>query len=268
MLTPQQVHDNACSTGCDKVHLSNNNIKRLSVLAIAAGAYIALGAMLSVVVGRGFPGLTQTNPALANTLAGLTFPIGLTLIVLLGGELFTGNNATLIPGLAARRFGIISVARNWTLVWIFNFIGAILIIALFVAGAGIFDADPWQSAITGIATAKVSMPWWTVFFKAIGANWCVCLAVWLAMTARTMPAKTLGCWIPVFAFVAMGFEHCIANMFFIPAGIICGAPVTAGQLFFDNLVPATLGNIVGGALLVGCLSAYLHHHPQTPTNNK
>ena len=255
MYTPKQVHDNARSVGEVKVALP---VGRLAVLAIAAGAYISLGALLSVIIGFGCPGLTDANPGLQRLLSGLTFPIGLLLIVVLGGELFTGNNAILMPGLVARRFSMLATLRNWTLVWLFNFVGAPAFIAALVHATGLLVPEPWHSAIANVATAKVSMSWWTVFFKAVGANWCVCLAVWLALTAKTLTAKALGCWIPVMAFVALGFEHCIANMFFIPAGMLAGADITTAQMFTANLIPATLGNIVGGALLVGALNSYIH----------
>ena len=109
-----------------------------------------------------------------------------------------------------------------------------------------------------IAVAKVSMPWLTVFVKGVGANWCVCLAVWLALSGRTLLSKMAGCWLPVMAFVALGYEHSIANMFFIPLGMMEGAPVGVGEAVTANLIPATLGNIAGGALLVGCVHAALH----------
>lgn len=256
--TPRETLSKALAAGQAKITLQRTSNTRLFAMALAAGCYIALGALLSVTIGYGMPQAAQDNPAVQKILSGLTFPIGLLLIVCLGGELFTGNNALLIPGIVSRRYGWRQVAWNWTLVWLANFAGCLLVAAMFVAGAGAFDAQPWHDAIAQMAQAKVQMTWWTVFFKAVGANWCVCLAVWLALTGKTLTDKTLACWIPVMAFVALGFEHCIANMFFIPAGMYAGAPVTIGQMFTANLIPATLGNIAGGALLVGTLHTWLH----------
>lgn len=256
--TPKQVHDAALAIGQAKVKMTQVSLKRLAVLSVAAGAYISLGALLSVTVGYGCPELAHGNPAIQKLLSGLTFPLGLLLIVVLGGELFTGNNALLIPGLVSRRYGWTSVAVNWSVVWIFNFVGALAFIGAFVFATDIFKPEPWHSAIQNMAVAKVSMSWWTVFFKALGANWCVCLAVWLALSGKTLLEKAIGCWIPVMAFVALGFEHCIANMFFIPAGMVNGADVNTVQMFTANLIPATLGNIAGGAILVGTLTSWLH----------
>lgn len=256
--TPRQIIETAHSVGCGKIDVMRNTPGRLIVLAILAGAYISLGGLLSIVVGYGFPGLTAENPAMQKVLSGLVFPLGLTLIVVLGGELFTGNNALLIPVAFRGDARWAEIFKNWVLVWLGNFVGALLFMCLLVTLTGLVAADPWHTAVVNIAQAKVSMPWLTVFLKAIGANWCVCLAIWLALSGKTLVEKTLGCWLPVAAFVILGFEHCIANMFFIPCGMAEGAEVTIVSMFMDNLFPATLGNIVGGALFVGALQARLY----------
>ena len=158
-----------------------------------------------------------------------------------------------------RKYGWAPVLKNWILVYIGNFIGAIFFVYVMIWGAGIVDADPWKSAIVQIAQAKVSMPWWVVFVKGIGANWLVCLAVWLGFSAHSTAGKMMGLWFPVMCFVAIGYEHSIANMFFIPLGMLQGAAVGWADFLVDNLIPATLGNVVGGALFVGCLYTYLYY---------
>ncbi len=244
MKTTTQILESALAAGTTKAALP---WRRTLALALLAGAFIALGGLLSIIAGA-----AAEAPAAKRLLSGAVFPIGLILIVTLGGELFTGNNAVLIPPLAAKRTSMPRVLANWALVWLGNFAGALAFVGLFVLGAGTLDAAPWHDAATGLAEAKVSMPWLTVLCRAVGANWCVCLAVWMALGADTLGQKCLACWMPVAAFVALGWEHCIANMFFIPAGMATGADVSVVQMLCDNLVPATLGNIVGGALLVGC----------------
>ncbi len=240
--------------GCDKTSLA---IGRLAVLSLMAGAFIALGGILSVFVGFGIPGISAANPGIQKLLSGLMFPTGLFLIVLFGGELFTGNNAVLMPGCLKRRFGLFTVIRHWTTVWIFNFVGALLFTYLFVYMSRLTASEPYHTAVINIAQSKASLPWGVSFVKGIAANWCVCLAVWLCLMVDNLPAKMLACWIPVGAFVVLGYEHCIANMFFIPAGMFEGADVGMAGLF-NNLVPVTLGNIAGGALLVGALFHSLH----------
>lgn len=254
ILTPAQIAESARNASLAKLSLTRDSAGRLCTLGMLAGAYISLGALLSIICGYGFPAVTEGNPGMQRILSGLAFPLGLTLIVVLGGELFTGNNAMLMPAFLSRKATVADVVRNWTLVWLSNFAGALLFLWLIVVMTGVLDApSAWRDGAAAIATAKSSLPWAQVFFRAIGANWLVCLAIWLAMSGKTLLEKALGCWLPVAAFVILGFEHSIANMFFIPCGIYCGADVTVWQMVWNNLIPATLGNIVGGALLVGAL---------------
>ena len=109
-----------------------------------------------------------------------------------------------------------------------------------------------------MASSKVSQPWHVIFLKGIGANWLVCLAIWLGMSSNEMFGRLVGLWLPVMVFVTLGFEHSIANMFYIPMGIMSGADVTVWEMVWNNLIPATLGNIVGGAILVGMVYSYAY----------
>lgn len=258
MNTPSQTTDAAITVGKNKVALSNGSPGRLAASAFLAGCYIALGGALSLIVGYGFPELSEGNPGLQKFLCGAMFPIGLILVVTLGAELFTGNNALLIPAFITRQCGIGDIAKNWTMVYIGNFAGALFFTWLFVYYAGLTDWEHYRLSAIGIAKAKVSMPWMVVFVKGVGANWCVCMGVWMALTARSFVGKILGCWIPVMTFVVFGFEHCIANMFYFPLGMLHGADVSVMEAITKNMIPSTLGNIVGGALMVGTLKTYIH----------
>ncbi len=262
MVSPSDVIDTAIATGQRKVGLSTRSHGRLAVSAFLAGCFIALGGVLSLVVGFGFPSVTAVNPAMQKLLSGAMFPIGLILVVMLGAELFTGNNALLVPAYMRRHYTSMDVAVNWTLVYLGNFAGAIAFTYFMVYCCGLSSSAPYHDSIIAIAEAKVSMPWGVVLLKGIGANWCVCLAVWLAMSSRSVTGKMLGCWLPVMAFVALGYEHSIANMFFIPLGMLEGASVGVGEAVWRNLVPATIGNIIGGAVMVGMLHYYVHFRRQ------
>lgn len=253
--TPQEITAATVDVGRAKVSMPWT---KQMVQSIQAGAFIAFGGVLSLVVGFGFPEVTAANPSMQRLLSGCMFPIGLILVVVLGAELFTGNNAMLVPAFMQRHYGAWAVVKNWIMVYLGNFIGALAFAYVMVYSAGLTAADPYHSAIVGMAQAKVSMPWITVFVKGIGANWCVCLALWLALSGHTLIEKMAGCFLPVMAFVVLGYEHSIANMFFIPTGMLEGADVTVQQFVAANLVPATLGNIAGGALFVGCVNAYVH----------
>ncbi len=256
--SPKEVIESAVIVGKNKVALSSGNYGKFSVLAILAGIYIAFGGILSLIIGFGFPEITANNPSLQKLLSGCTFPVGLILVVLLGAELFTGNNALLIPAYMKKHYGLSAIIKNWTLVYFGNLIGALAFTYFLVYLCGLTSTDPYHSAIIKIAETKVSMSWEMVFLKGIGANWCVCLAVWLALSSSSFVGKMLGCWLPVMAFVALGYEHSIANMFFIPLGIMEGANVGIWQSITTNFIPATLGNIVGGALFVGCAYGYIN----------
>ncbi len=256
--TPREITETAANAGASKANLTNTDTPRLIVSAILAGAYIALGGILSMIVGFGFPELSAANPAVQKLLSGCMFPIGLILVVTLGAELFTGNNALLIPSFMRKSHNFSTILRNWAFVYIGNFIGAILFTFFMVYLCGLTSAEPYHSAAIKVATAKVSMPWGMVLLKGIGANWCVCLAVWLALSGKTFFEKALGCWLPVMAFVALGYEHSIANMFFIPLGMMEGADISVLEAATANLIPATIGNIIGGSLLVGAINAYIH----------
>ena len=256
--TPTETLTASIKGACTKIENTLKHPKRLFVAAIAAGAFIAIGGILSLMVGFGFPGITVDNPSMCKLLAGIMFPIGLILVVVLGAELFTGNNAMLIPAYMERHYSFKDVLANWTLVYLGNFVGAVGFTYLFVYLAGLTASDPWHSAIISIGIAKTSMPWGVVLLKGIGANWFVCLGVWLALSGHSLLEKAFGCWLPVMAFVVLGYEHCIANMFYLPLAMLEGAPVGIGECLWRNLIPATIGNIIGGAVFVGCLHWYLH----------
>ena len=179
--TPTEVIENALNAGTNKVKLRSASFNRFILLTVLAGIYIAFGGILSLTLGYGFPEITAGNPGLQKLLSGAAFPIGLILVVVLGAELFTGNNALLMPPLLTRKCSIADVLVNWTLVWIGNFMGALLFVYFMVYLTGLTAPEPYHSAIINIANAKVSMPWATVLLKGIGANWCVCLAIWLSL---------------------------------------------------------------------------------------
>lgn len=250
-----EIIDKAIGAGIAK---TSRALTRTVMLSVMAGAFIALGGVLSVYLGSGVGGLSVDSPAVGKLLSGLAFPVGLFLIVMFGGELFTGNNAVLMPALRQGNYGWRAVASNWTTVWTGNFIGALVFTYLLVYGTGLIDSEPYNSAVRNIAEAKTSLGSMKIFLRGIGANWCVCLAVWLTLGARSIVEKMIVVWIPVSAFVILGFEHCIANMFFIPAGIMAGADIPVAE-FARNLLFSTIGNIVGGALLVGMLYTRLYH---------
>ena len=247
----QRVHEAA------QMRAATSTSKTL-VLAFLAGAYIALGGLLSVTVSGGAAGIGTENPGIQKLLMGAVFPLGLMLCAIAGADLFTGNTAYFIPPVLSGRLNVWDLSRNWTLVYIGNFIGSLFVAYFITYLTGLFDADPWHSSILHIAEYKTSAPFYKVFLKGIGANWFVALAMWLAYAAQDVSGKLMAIWFPVMAFVTIGFEHSIANMFFIPTAIFYGSTVSWSEFIIHNLIPSTLGNIVGGSVLVGLAYWYVY----------
>lgn len=230
---------------------ANTRAAKTFVLAILAGGYIAMGGLLAIVIGGGLPGLSAENPGLQKFLFGAVFPLGLILCAIAGADLFTGNTAYFIPSLLSGKRSLKTIFKNWGIVYFGNFIGSVIVAFLFAYYTEIFAKDPWHSAVVNIGEYKTSAPFLKALVKGIACNWMVALAMWLAYAAKDITGKILGIWFPIMAFVAMGFEHSVANMFFIPTSMFYGADVTWGSFIIDNLIPVTLGNIIGGALFVG-----------------
>jgi formate/nitrite transporter len=218
----------------------------MALLGILAGVYIAVGAMLYTLV--------MTDPAaslgLARWIGGLAFSLGLVLVVVAGAELFTGNNL-IVMAWAERRITTAELLRNWSVVYLGNFAGSVAA-ALLVWGAGTYGIGEGRVAETAkaIAAAKVALPFVEAVLRGIACNVLVCLAVWLCYASHSVTDRILAIVFPIAAFVALGFEHSVANMFLIPVAMLHGAEgVTLGGLV-ANLVPVTIGNVIGGGAFV------------------
>jgi formate transporter len=265
-LLPAEMAHKAEEIGVKKAGL---DAPSTIVLAVLAGAFIALGAIFSTTVSAGAAG--QLPFGVARLLAGLVFSLGLILVIVGGAELFTGNNL-IIMAWASRRVSTGMLLRNWALVYLGNLIGAVGTAALvFASGQYQFGRGAVGSAALEIANAKVHLGFVQGVVLGILCNALVCLAVWLSYGARSTTDKILAIVPPIAAFVAAGFEHSIANMYFLPIALLirAAAPdsfwsaigkkaddypdLTWSNAVVDNLIPVTLGNIVGGVVLVGAV---------------
>lgn len=244
----------------DGLSIKKNNLPtpKLMLLSILAGMYIGLGGALSKFVSAGFSEATGFNAGIEMFISGAFFPIGLILIVLVGGELFTGNVAYMTVGVQRGSIKISDLLRNWGYVYLFNFVGALFFAYFFVHLSGLMSHDPLESSIIGTGMKKISYQWHVAFLKGITANWLVCLSLWLGYSSKDMLGRLVGIWIPVMAFVTLGYEHSIANMFYLPMAMMTGADISIAGMIVRNLIPVTLGNIVGGGLFVGSVYAYLY----------
>lgn len=223
-------------------------------MGILAGVYIGFGALLMLSVGGACPGLAATNPGLKAIVSGVFgLPCGLLMVLLAGAELFTGNTALVTAALIERRATASQLLKSLSVSYLGNLVGSLALAAL-AFHAGMLGPE---HAAAKAAVAKTSLAWVPAFVRGILCNWLVCMAIWLATAATTLPGKALAVMFPIPAFVAMGLEHSVANMFIIPAGILAGAPVSWSAFFTANLLPVTLGNTVAGAVCVALAYAFV-----------
>lgn len=242
--TPQETALIALQTGIKKAHTS---LIELSLLGFAAGAFIAIGFLLDIRV-------TATMPSewggLKTFIGAAVFPVGLVLTLVAGGELLTGNMMTLPMALFSRKIGLMALLRNWGIVTVANFVGSVAVAYGFGHFLGLTEGD-YLATTVSIAQAKVNADFAHAFVSAIGCNWLVCLAVWLCYSATDVAGKILGIWFPIMAFVAIGFQHVVANMFVVPAAIFAGGVTWAEYL--PNFIAVYLGNVVGGAIFTALI---------------
>lgn len=256
-LAPAAIAVKAETVGTGKANMS---VGRAFPLSILAGIYIGTGGLFMLFVKAD----STLSFAASQILGGLVFSLGLFMVIVAGAELFTGN-CLMVCGALSKKYTWIKMLKSWLLVWCGNFIGSLILVAVvyFANCAGMNSGGVGNAMIT-TACSKISLAPGVLFCRAIMCNFLVCMAVWMGFAGKTAVDKVVTSCFPIMAFVAMGFEHCVANMFFLPMGYILkvsgfaytGAAnldvLTLGGVFY-NIGLATLGNIVGGAVFVGCM---------------
>ena len=250
--SPKEIAEHVKTTGVSKAQLP---FLQTLLLGILAGAFIGLGSLFFTLVKSD----ASLSFAISQLLGGLVFCLGLILVVVAGAELFTGNNL-LAMAWADKRISTSAVLRNWVIVCVANFIGATgLALLVFLSGHPEMNDGAIAEQYLKIAEAKCSLPFWTAFFRGVLCNILVCMAIWMALAGRSVTDKAIAIIFPITACVAAGFEHSIANMFFIPMAMLIkyfsnaesAAQAVSWAGFFSNLVPVILGNLLGGSVLVG-----------------
>ncbi len=262
VLSTKEILDKVSDSGVFK---ATAPAWKLFLLGILAGAYIAFGAQASQMASFGLVSDPATFGA-GKVVAGAVFPVGLMMVVLCGAELFTGN-CLMFTGLFDRKFGLAGLLRNWGIVYVGNFVGSVFM-ALLISYTGLLDSGGGLLGAVVIRTAvtKCGLDFGKAFVLGILCNWMVCLAVWMATGAQVAIGKIFAVWFCIGLFIISGFEHSVANMYFIPAGLLAAGNeayaalagvdlggLTFGAFLIRNLLPVTLGNIVGGGLFVGVM---------------
>ena len=286
-LMPPAMAAKAEDLGVKKAGLP---VSKMFVLAILAGAFIAMGAIFATTVGAGSIAIKDATGVAAfatglpfgvtRLLMGLTFTVGLILVVIGGSELFTGNNL-ISMAYASHKVTLGALLRNWVVVWIGNLVGSILTAYIVFLGRQYsFGNGAIGATALAIGEAKTSFTFIQAVALGIMCNALVCMAVWLCYSARTVTDKILAIIPPIACFVAAGFEHSVANMYFIPVALFVkggGDPaffqmigktpasfphLTWGNFFAGNLLPVTIGNIIGGAVMVGLVYWFVYLRKQ------
>jgi len=265
-LTPAEITEYTINAGAAKTKLP---ALHMFILGILAGAFIAFAAEGSNMAAYNLLSDSATY-GLGKALAGAVFGTGLMMVLVAGGELFTGNTM-ILAGMLDGKVTLPAMLRNWFFVYLGNFVGS-LFIAYLMTKSGLFNSS---AGLLGgmtikIAAYKTGLTFMQAFFLGIMCNWLVCIAVWMCYGAKDMAGKLLAVFFPIWLFITSGFEHSVANMYYIPAGIMAKgtktwadsaavlgvtpeklAHLNWGTFALSNLVPVTLGNIVGGGLFVG-----------------
>jgi formate transporter len=228
------------------------------VKALFSGAYIAIGATIAcAVVGGLSPALVATHPGLARLIFALVFPVGLLLVMAHGPELFTGQAMRGAVAVLEGKATYGQLLRNWLISFAGNFVGCLCVLALVIASNTplTIAGSPAASFVAALAASKMALSFSEAVARAVLANWLVCMAVWSAAPTRTASDRFFAVWPPISGFVAAGLEHSVANMMIVPLGLAASGELTLGAFFgrfcWGNLLPVTLGNVIGGAVVVG-----------------
>jgi formate transporter len=259
---PQEMAQVAITTGVKKTRRSWD---RVLVSAFLAGAYIAFGGMVAITVSSGLD--PETWGTLPSLFTGVAFTLGLVLVLVAGSDLATGNMMLVPLGAMRGKIGMGDVALNLTLVLLGNLVGALFVAYFLAVQTGVIGdagADPGTAAaltherLAAIAEDKaLAHSGWQTFLRAIGCNWLVCLAVWMTLAATSVSGKILAIFFPIMAFVAMGFDHVVANMFFLPTAIFADVPGIGWDEALGNWLLAGAGNLVGAVVFVATSYWYL-----------
>ncbi|HSN94165.1 MAG TPA: formate/nitrite transporter family protein [Anaerolineaceae bacterium] len=268
-LSPAEIAAKTVNIGIKKANL---DFWTMFFLALFGGAYIALGAILATTVATNGPDFPFGVNSL---LKGLIFTVGLILVLVAGAELFTGNNLILMAVLA-KKVTVAKMLRNWGVVYLGNLIGSLIIaLVMLLSKQYLLAGGALGKTVLTIANTKAGLDFWSAIGLGIMCNLLVCLAVWMSFSARTTAGKILAIIPPITAFVAAGFEHSVANMYFIPIGLLIKwtnpefvtkagdfGNLTIGNFFVRNLLPVTIGNLIGGALFVGAMYWFIYLRKQ------
>ncbi|MCF6159268.1 MAG: formate/nitrite transporter family protein [wastewater metagenome] len=240
--------DAIAAVSLKKATAMKHSLTGFLTLSVMAGFYIGFGVILAFICAAP---VAAINPGIGKIVAGATFGLALALVIMAGAELFTGYNLLIFKGTLRGTVTLSDSMLGWFWTYLGN-LGGSLLFALMLVVTGIFAVDPWRTFLMKAATYKMNAPWWELFFRGVFCNWLVCLAVWSSFRCTSDSGKLIMIWWCLFCFVTTGMEHSIANMTIMGLANMLphGPEISWGKMFGWNLVPVTLGNIVGGSFFV------------------
>ncbi|QIW97571.1 hypothetical protein AMS68_003089 [Peltaster fructicola] len=255
-FTTQQSVELMARIGTKKAFM---RLDKLFVNSFMTGPLLGFGCAILVSTNAA-PWFQDNAPGLIRMIGASMFPIGLVMIVLTGADLFTSNIMFMTVAFCHRRITIVDLIKSWVISFFGNLGGSLFFVCILMGYGGVFEeTSAYRNAAVNLAVQKAVNPQWhQIFLRAIGANWLVCMAVFLSISARDTSGKILAIWFPTMTFVGLALDHVVANMFFMPLGIWCGAPFSVGYYIWKSLIPTLLGNIVGGGFFVGVAYWYLY----------
>ncbi|EXA30178.1 hypothetical protein FOVG_18441 [Fusarium oxysporum f. sp. pisi HDV247] len=277
--TPQETIELISRSG---VKRGNMRPDKVFLSAVSAGCLLGFGCGVSLCAMTA-PWYTENAPGLVKLFGAGVFPLGLVLVVLTGADLFTATTMFTLTAVLQGRLPIRKMLLHWFLCFFGNLAGSLFVMSIIMGckswhplsakvainillDGGVFDAPPYKEVVISFASKKqISPQVHQIFLKAIGCNWLVCLAVFLGIQAKDLASKVIGMWWPIFAFVVLGLEHVVANMFYMSLAIWLKTPdLTVGLYIWKGMIPATIGNIIGGGMFVGVYYWYMYLFDEDP----
>ncbi|KAI5359827.1 Putative formate/nitrite transporter, aquaporin [Septoria linicola] len=254
--TPKETVELCGRAGTAK---ANMRIDKTFMSSVMAGMLLsfACAALLST---NTTPWFQDNAPGLIRTIGALIFPFGLTMVIVTGTDLCTGSFLLTTVAVLQKRISVVKMLQHWFITFWGNLAGSLFVVALITGYGETFNLAVYEAEVFRFNASKVVVPTWhAIFLRGIGANWLVCMACFLSFMAREYFSKVMAIWWPTFAFVCLGFDHVVANMYFVPTAIFHGDPAISTSFYvWKSLIPSLLGNIVSGALLVGAFFWYLY----------
>ena len=262
MLAPKEIALAICEVGAAKSKLS---VMQMLVLGIFAGAFISFGGQGAITIAQT---LGNVDAGIARFAYAAVFPVGLMMVVMCGAELWTGNTLMTL-GCMNKCVRKKNMLKNWVVVYGANFLGSMFIVVLMIHSGMMVAGTPAADFVIKMAQKKVAIPFTPAILRGILCNVIVVLAVWMATGAKDVISKIFACWFPIMLFAMSGYEHSIANMYSLPLAMYLGAPITWADILIKNLLPVTIGNFIGGAIIVPLFYnvAYLKQTPMLVTKS-